>query len=62
MKATIYLRELNRNEPIELGDLHSYDNCAPQALKDPRSVGQTPADFSGDRKFYRITDSNWHRH
>jgi len=55
MRANLYLRELGRNETIQLGDFHSLNECGLETIKNMETIGQTPADFSRDRKFFRPT-------
>lgn len=55
MKAILYLRELKRNETIQLGDFHSLNKCELESIKNMDTIGQTPSEFSNERKFYRPT-------
>lgn len=49
----IKYRKLNRNEIIKKGDRHSLHNGKLQTIKNKETFGQTPAEFSIDRDFYR---------
>lgn len=55
-KILVTLRQLERQEEIYSSDLQSYENSPPDTIKNNYTIGQKPADFSPERKFWRITN------
>lgn len=45
-------RKIKRDEIIEEGAMQSWCLGELQPVKDPRTIGQTPSDFSDERDFY----------
>jgi hypothetical protein len=59
MTAHFKIREIARDEKIQLGDFHSITKGKIAVLASESSVGKTPNDFSKHRIFYRIDSTGY---